>query len=56
MCNEKKNNNPFFEINNKIGNTRDSSGFVKHSKEGSTDGANTLDEMLSIEFQNNDSE
>lgn len=54
MSNEKENNNnPIFEINNKIGNTSDSSYFIKHSKESSTDGANTLQNMLNIEFANN---
>lgn len=54
MNNEKKNNNLFFEFNNKIGNTNDSSHFIKHSKEGSTDGTNTLQNMLDIEFNDND--
>lgn len=54
MNNEKKNNNLFFEFNNKIGNTNDSSRFIKHSKEGSTDGTNTLQNMLDIEFNSND--
>lgn len=54
MSNENKNNNnPTFEISSKIGNTDNSSNFIKHSKEGSTDGTNTLQDMLNIELQNN---
>ncbi len=45
-----KNNNPIFEISSKIGNTDASYDCIKHSKEGSSEGTNTLQDMINIEL------
>lgn len=51
MSNENKNNdNPTFEISSKIGNTDASYDCIKHSKEGSSEGTNTLQDMINIEL------
>lgn len=44
------NNNVIFEISSKIGNTDTSYDCIKHSKEGSSEGTNTLQDMINIEL------